>query len=70
MEAALLLPPGAWFERWEMGRKIRRLSHEQSASPESRFGADFCKGHKDRHAERTEQILRQRLENLHLEMPA
>jgi hypothetical protein len=69
MEAALLLPPGAWFERWEMGRKIRMLSHEQSGSPESRFGADYCKGHKNRHAEHTEQILRQRLENLHLEMP-
>jgi hypothetical protein len=70
LEAALLLPPGAWFERWEMGRKIRKLSYEQSASPESRFGADFCKGHKDRHAGRTEQILRQRLANLNLELPA
>ena len=69
LEAALRLPPGAWFERWEMGRKIRKLSHEQSGSPESRFGADYCKGHKDRHAQRTEQILRQRLANLHLEMP-
>ena len=69
MEAALLLPPGAWFERWEMRRKIRKLSYEQSGSPESRFGADYCKGHKDRHAGRTEQILRQRLANLHLEVP-
>ena len=69
LEAALLNPLGARFEQWEMDRKIRKLSREQSASPESRFGEDYCKGHKDRHAERTERILRQRLENLRLEMP-
>jgi hypothetical protein len=69
LEAALSLPPGTWFERWEMRRKMRMLSQEQSSSPESRFGADYCKGHKNRHAEHTEQVLRQRLANLHLEMP-
>jgi hypothetical protein len=68
-EAALLKPPGVWFEKWEMERKIRILSYQQSSSPESRFGKDYCKGHKDRHAEHTEQILRERLENLRLEMP-
>ena len=68
-EAALLKSPGVWFEKWEMDRKIRILSYQQSSSPESRFGADYCKGHKDRHAEHTEQILRERLENLRLEMP-
>jgi len=69
LEAALLNPLGARFEQWEMDRKIRKLSREQIASPESRFGEDYCKGHKNRHAERTERILRQRLENLRLEMP-
>jgi len=69
LEAALLKPIGTRFERWEMDRKIRKLSSEQRASPESRFGADYCKGHKDRHAERTEQALRQRLAALRLEMP-
>jgi hypothetical protein len=68
-EAALLKSPGVWFEKWEMERKIRMLSYQQSGSPESRFGADYCKGHKDRHAEHTAQILRQRLANLRLEMP-
>ena len=43
--SALRLPPGAWFEDWEMKRKIRMLSREQSDSPESRFAADYCKGH-------------------------
>jgi len=64
LEAALLTPPGAWFERWEMNRKIRKLSREQTSSPESFFGADVCKGHMHRHGQYTEETLRERLESL------
>jgi hypothetical protein len=67
MESALLTPPGDWFEHWEMERKIRKLSYEQGDSPESSFSADYCKGHLHRHSQRTEQILRKRLESLSLE---
>jgi hypothetical protein len=51
LEVLLRLPFAAWFERWEMDRKIRRLSREQSSSLESYFSADVCKGHIDRHGE-------------------
>ena len=68
-EGVLRLPPGAWFENWEMKRKILRLSREQSDSPESRFAADCCKGHNLQHGQRTERELSERLQGLHLEVP-
>ena len=51
LEIVLSLPFGNWLERWEMNRKIRRLTREQSSSFESYFSADVCKGHIDRHGE-------------------
>ena len=33
LEAALLLPPGAWFESWEMRRKIRMLYARAKRQP-------------------------------------
>ena len=66
-ERMLQTRPGAWFERWEMNRKIRRLSREQSESLESCFSADYCKGHNLQHGRRSEQIFRERLAGLHLE---
>jgi hypothetical protein len=49
LESLLRLPFGNWLEKWEMGRKVARLRREQSASLESYFSADVCKGHIDRH---------------------
>jgi hypothetical protein len=69
LERALGTPLGAWFEGWEMRRKVRRLTREQSNSPESFFARDYCKGHNLRHGQRTEQILRKRLAELRLESP-
>ena len=68
-ERALWLSPGAWFENWEMNRKILRLSREQSDSLESFFTADCCKGHNLQHGQQTERELSERLQNLHLEVP-
>jgi hypothetical protein len=51
LETLFTLPFGNWFEKWEMDRKIERLTREQSSSFESFFSADVCKGHIDRHAE-------------------
>jgi len=56
--------PVRLFERWEMNRKIEKLSREQSSSSESRFSEDVCKGHADRHGEKTDHELRIRLQNL------
>ena len=51
LELIFGLPLGAWFERWEMNRKIMRLAREQAHSVESYFSADVCKGHIDKHGE-------------------
>lgn len=69
LERALGTPLGAWFEHWEMRRKVRRLARDQSDSPESCFARDYCKGHNLRHGQRTEQNLQKRLAGLRLELP-
>jgi hypothetical protein len=69
LEAALLTPPASRLEKWEMERKIRKLCRENENNPEAGFSADLCKGHFNRHGQRTEHILRERLERLSLEMP-
>jgi hypothetical protein len=53
---------GDWLETWEMDRKIERLAREQSSSVESRFSAQVCKGHIDRHGARAEAALAARLQ--------
>jgi hypothetical protein len=51
------------FEKWEMNRKIQKLTREQSSNPEVYFSADVCKGHKDSHGQRTSVALEERLES-------
>ena len=51
LEFLFHLPFANWLEKWEMDRKIARLTREQSSSFESYFSADVCKGHIDRHGE-------------------
>jgi hypothetical protein len=63
-EAAMRTPPWAWFERWEMERKVRKLSREQCDSDESAFSADVCKGHDQRHGSRTQQLLDSKVSRL------
>jgi hypothetical protein len=55
------LPFLNWFEKWEMNRKITRLTREQSSSFESYFSADICKGHIDGHGENVVTALAVRL---------
>lgn len=55
-EALLRTPVGGRLERWEMGRKLRKLSRQSAASfnpAESDFGPDWCKGHFHSHGTRT-----------------
>jgi hypothetical protein len=61
LEVVLSLPFGHWFEKWEMNRKIKRLTREQSHSVESYFSADVCKGHIDKHGENVVTALAVRL---------
>jgi hypothetical protein len=56
-----------WFERWEMNRKVARLGREQAASPEAGFSADVCKGHADKHGQKTELAIRDKLKQTALE---
>jgi hypothetical protein len=64
LEFLLALPPGNWFEGWEMNRKIGRLRREQSSSQESYFSPDVCKGHIDRHGESIETAFAVRLQKI------
>jgi hypothetical protein len=68
LEWILLTPPGAWLERWEMDRKIRKLSRQNPDNPEAIFSADICKGHADRHGLRTKLSMDERLARLELEL--
>jgi hypothetical protein len=62
LELLFSLPFGNRLEKWEMNRKIARLSYEQSSSFESYFSADVCKGHLDRHGENLITALAVRLQ--------
>ncbi|HLO34274.1 MAG TPA: hypothetical protein VK249_34330 [Anaerolineales bacterium] len=67
LEVSLGLPIVSWFEEWEMDRKVARLTREQSSSFESYFSADVCKGHIDRHRQKTEYAIQEKLEQIALE---
>lgn len=57
-------PLGAWFERWEMDRKIHKLTREQGFSAESSFSADVCKGHDQLHQSRIQRMLDSKVSRL------
>lgn len=61
LEAAGWTPPGAWFEAWEMGRKLKKFG---LPGPELRFDADHCQGHFDGHGRRTLAAFAARLAEL------
>lgn len=48
-EVALRSPPGAWLERWEMTRKMRKFNEQAGDQVEAAFCPDWCKGHFDSH---------------------
>jgi hypothetical protein len=52
-ENLLDTPAGAWLERWEMRRKIQKLTSKRPKTLEVDFSADYCKGHFERHGEKT-----------------
>ncbi|MEX2143378.1 MAG: hypothetical protein WD740_02190 [Anaerolineales bacterium] len=65
-EGLLANPATRWLESWEMRRKITKFSAQNSLNTETRFSADFCKGHFDGHKQRTMAAFQARLESLGL----
>ncbi len=51
-ESALRTGASARLERWEMDRKVRKLTRDGHDHPEVSFSTDWCKGHTDGHGER------------------
>ena len=51
-ETILQSSMGGQLERWERNRKIPRLTRNQLSSAESKFTADWCKGHFQEHGKR------------------
>ncbi len=62
-EAPLRSGLGDRLDRWEMRRKVRQLSRD-SASAETRYDADCCKGHSEEHGRRSMSAFRSRLRRL------
>jgi hypothetical protein len=60
-------PLGEGLERWEMGRKVRRLTCQPGDHSEAFFSPDCCKGHFGGHRKRALAALNERLRQLGLE---
>jgi hypothetical protein len=68
LEAILRLPWANKLEAWEMQRKIRKFERQIADADrlpdEVSFSADWCKGHFDRHQERSLASFEERLKKL------
>ena len=62
VEMPLRTPIGEWLERWEMERKLRKLTRQQASHLESDFGPDRCKGHFSDHEHQTLRAYAARLQ--------
>jgi len=59
-ESLLRTPPGARLERWEMERKVRKLTDSYGPLPETVYSPDRCKGHVDGHGVRILSVFNER----------
>ena len=64
MEALLLTATGDWVENWEMRRKVRKFSTQESPASETDFCRDWCKGHFGGYGKKTRQAYHARLQRL------
>ncbi len=58
---------GNRVEKWEMDRKISRLTRQEGYGVETRFSAEVCQGNFLHHGAQTRRALNQRLARLHAE---
>jgi hypothetical protein len=63
-EVVLQTPLGAWLERWEMTRKIRKLGQLDRDQSAAAFGADSCKGHFGNHGQQILESFASRLQEI------
>jgi len=63
-EVVLQTPVGAWLERWEMTRKIRRLGQLDRDQSAADFSADSCKGHFGNHGQQILESFASRLQEI------
>ncbi len=61
-EPLLRTPLGTWLERWEMRRKVHKLSQTCQGQPEAAYDADWCKGHSEGHGQLVQQAFFERLQ--------
>ena len=52
------------LERWEMDRKVRKLSRRGNGHAEAAFGPDWCKGHFGDYGQATLARYEERLKRL------
>jgi hypothetical protein len=69
LESALRSPLGSPLERWEMGRKVRKLGQRGNGHTEAAFGPDWCKGHFGDHGQLTLSRYDERLQALGWRLP-
>jgi hypothetical protein len=67
VERTLRTSLGGPLERWEMGRKMRKLRRRGNGHAEAAFGPDWCKGHFGDHGQLTLARYQERLAGLGLE---
>lgn len=65
-ERLLSTPPTRRLEQWEMTRKITKFTRQGNLNGETRFSADFCKGHFDGHKQRIMAAFHERLQAINL----
>jgi hypothetical protein len=65
-ERLLSTPPTRRLELWEMTRKIAKFTRQGNLNAETRFSADFCKGHFDGHKQRIMAAFQELLQAINL----
>ena len=63
-ECVLRTPIGAYLERWERERKVRKFTPRSASAREVCFAPDRCKGHFDQHGRHTLQAFQRRWQEL------
>ncbi len=63
-EATLRTPLGAYLDRWEMKRKVRKFQRQYPDQSEAAFSPAWCKGHFEGHAHRILDAFSERVHSI------